>query len=61
MVIGARISGWIVEKYQLMEGADIIGHDWQTIWIIPAVMAAVVILLFAIFFKDKGAKKPAES
>ena len=61
MVIGARISGWIVEKYQVMEGADIIGHDWQTIWIIPAVMAAVVILLFAIFFKDKGGKQPAES
>ena len=61
MVIGARISGWVVEKYQLMEGGSIAGHDWQTIWIIPAVMAFVVILLFAIFFKDKVVKQPAES
>jgi len=59
MVIGSRISGVIVEKYQMMEGSSIIGHNWQTIWLIPAAMAFVVIVLFAIFFKDKAKAQEA--
>jgi len=61
LLIGAWISGAIVEKYQLMEGGEIVGHSWQTIWIIPAVMAFVVIVLFSVFFKDKGTKQEAVS
>lgn len=37
--------GWIVAGL-------IAGHDWTTIWIIPAVMAVAVIVLFALFFRD---------
>lgn len=55
MVIGSRISGLIVEKYQTVLTSDgIAAHNWQTIWLIPAAMAFVVIVLFAIFFKDKA-------
>lgn len=61
LLIGAWISGPIVEKYQLMEGGEIVGHSWQTIWIIPAVMALAVIVLFSVFFKDKGTKQETVS
>ncbi len=61
MVIGSRISGIVVEKYQVMQGAEITGHDWKTIWIIPAVMAFIVIVLFAILFKDNTANEEAQS
>ena len=61
LLIGARISGMVVEKYQLMDGAAIAGHSWQTIWIIPAVMAFVVIVLFALLFKANESKPEAES
>jgi nucleoside transporter len=56
MLIGARISGQVVEKYQTSLNRVITGHDWQTIWIIPAVMAFVVIALFAVLFKEAGPK-----
>jgi nucleoside transporter len=56
MLIGAEISGRVVEKYQSSVNRLITGHDWQTIWIIPAVMALIVIGLFAMFFKDTGPK-----
>lgn len=52
MLIGARISGMVVERYQTTMAGVITGHDWTTIWIIPAVMALAVIMLFALFFRD---------
>ena len=47
MFIGAWISGRVVEAYTLTGG----GHDWQTIWLIPAAAAAVVGVLFLVFFR----------
>ncbi len=64
MVIGSWVSGWAVENYQIMQGTEIIGHQWHPnfstesglsalgIWLIPAIMAGAVIVLFALFFKD---------
>jgi hypothetical protein len=28
-------------------------HDWNSIWLVPAAMAAVVFIIFAIFFKHR--------
>lgn len=50
MFIGAWASGLIVEAYTLTGG----GHDWRTIWMIPAVAAAVVLAGFAILFRPQG-------
>lgn len=52
MLIGSIISGMVVDKYAV-DG----GHLWYNIWIIPASIAAVVVLLFLIFFKDDN-KEP---
>jgi nucleoside transporter len=49
MLIGSLISGPIVEAFKTPNG----GHDWQTIWLIPAGIALVVLLLFLIMFKEK--------
>ena len=29
-------------------------HDWTSIWLWPAAMAVVIVLLFAFFFSDDG-------
>jgi nucleoside transporter len=60
MLIGAWISGEIVEKYQTTVAGVITGHEWTTIWIIPAVMAGMVIVLFAVFFRDPGTPGDAQ-
>jgi hypothetical protein len=38
------------------------GHDWRTIWLIPAAAAAVVMVLFALLFHDRvdAGEKPAD-
>jgi nucleoside transporter len=54
MLIGSFISGIVVDKYVVGSG-----HQWYNIWIIPAGIAAVVAILFLLFFSDK--KKAAET
>jgi MFS family permease len=47
MMIGSLISGPIVDAYVTSAG-----HDWAMIWMIPASVSALVLLLFIAFFKD---------
>ncbi|WP_342645292.1 nucleoside permease [Mucilaginibacter sp. CSA2-8R] len=49
MLIGFSISGPIVDSYKT--GAN--AHNWQQIWLIPAGIAAVVLVLFLLLFKER--------
>ncbi len=49
MLIGFWIAGKIADKYLISEGV----HSWQDIWTFPAIFAFVVMILFAIFFKNE--------
>lgn len=50
MLIGFIISGPIVDAYKT--GAN--SHNWHTIWLIPAGIAAAVLVLFMLFFRDSN-------
>jgi len=56
LLIGTKISGYVVKAYETELASGVFVHDWKTIWLIPAGMAAVVIVLFALFFKPPEAK-----
>jgi len=49
MLIGFEVAGMITDTYKLADGS----FDWKMVWIIPAGIAAVVFLLFTVFFNDK--------
>lgn len=48
MFVGSWLSGAVVQRYTLPQG----GHNWRTIWNFSAATAAVVLLLFAVTFRD---------
>ena len=50
MLIGSYLSGPIVGNHK----TSATSHDWQTIWLIPAGIAAAVLMLFLVFFRDKN-------
>ena len=46
-LIGAYVSGAVVNAHTLAAG----GHDWRGIWLVPAAMAVVVLVVFAVLFR----------
>jgi nucleoside transporter len=50
--IGAFASGRVVDAYVRADGT----HDWSRVWMVPAVGAAVILVVFAILFRPAAAK-----
>jgi len=49
MLIGFWVAGQITDTYLLTDGT----HNWQNIWLFPAGFALVVMVVFALLFKDE--------
>jgi len=49
MFIGSWAAGEIVKRNTIAENQ----HLWQIIWAVPAILSAMVFVLFAFTFKDK--------
>lgn len=52
MLIGSLTSGFLTEKYASTVN-DIIHYQWKSIWLIPCALAGVVMIIFALTFKEK--------
>lgn len=51
--IGAFVSGQVVDAYLLADGT----HDWRSIWMVPAIASAVILVIFAFAFSPKSSPK----
>jgi nucleoside transporter len=55
-LVGALITGPVVDAFAISTG----GHDWTTIWLIPASMSVLVLIAVMVFFREDS-RRPAET
>jgi nucleoside transporter len=51
MFVGSWLSGVVAQNYTNAQGV----HAWKSIWLVPAIMSAVLIPIFLALFRDKPA------
>jgi len=56
MLIGFWVAGLVAQKYTIENG-----HNWKSIWMIPAAIALVVFVLYALLFKEDKKKIISQS
>lgn len=56
MFIGYLVAGYVVDLY-----ATGSAHDWQKVWLVPAAIAGVIVVLFLLLFRDPGMKKVVDN
>ena len=56
MLIGFWVAGLVAQKYTTANG-----HDWKSIWMIPAAIAFAVFILYALMFKEERKKSISQS
>ena len=56
MGIGSKLSGIVLDMYTRPDGTK----DWLSVWLVPAGIAAVVLVVFVLLFTDKKKAVPTE-
>jgi nucleoside transporter len=57
LYIGSWVSGRVVDAYAVTGPGGVVTHDWRSIWMVPAIGAAVVLVIFAVLFRPRPAAK----
>ncbi|MEP6990403.1 MAG: nucleoside permease [bacterium] len=52
-LIGASVSGMVVNHYATTAADGTVVHDWTQIWQVPAIGALVIFIVFALIFRPK--------
>lgn len=57
MFFGSYISGFLAQQFTTTVD-NTVQYQWQSIWLIPALIAIAVLVIFAFFFKEDKKLKP---
>jgi hypothetical protein len=62
LFIGSWVSGRVVDAYAVTDSSGAVTHDWQSIWQVPAVLAGIILVVFAVLFRPRAsAVSPPDS
>ena len=56
MFIGSWICGRVVDAYATSSASGAILHNWRSIWMVPAIASAAVLLFFGLGFSNREAE-----
>jgi nucleoside transporter len=51
LFIGAWVSGQVVDANSVRDATGGVSHDWRAIWLVPAGLAAGILIIFAALFR----------
>lgn len=54
--VGTKLAGMVMDAHRLAQPIGPITHDWRGIWVIPAMLAAGVLVFFAVTFRERSQK-----
>jgi len=49
MWIGSLLAGYLAKRATI----DALSHHWEMVWMVPIAITVVVLVFFAVFFKEK--------
>jgi len=55
MFVGSWICGRVVDAYVATSASGVVSHRWVSVWLVPTVASAAVLLFFALGFRNKEA------
>ncbi len=55
LYIGSWVSGKVVDAYAITGANGVVTHDWRSIWLVPAVGAGIILVVFALLFRPTSA------
>lgn len=55
MLIGSYVSGFVADRFSTV-AANGLSYDWRSIWLVPAGITAVFMLIFIFLFRDNSNK-----
>ncbi|HEX6964171.1 MAG TPA: nucleoside permease [Gemmatimonadaceae bacterium] len=61
LLVGSWVSGHVVDMYSYVTTAGATVHDWHKIWLVPATMAVIVLVLFLAFFRGQSTPVDTEA
>jgi hypothetical protein len=59
--VGTLLAGKVMSAHKLPQSIGTIEHDWEGIWMQPALGAAAVLVLFSAVFREPGAAAASPS
>ncbi|MBA3342337.1 MAG: nucleoside permease [Gemmatimonadaceae bacterium] len=60
LFIGSWFSGKVVDLYAINGPTGVLGHNWRAIWMVPAVGAAIILVVFALMFRPTKSRTGTE-
>jgi len=54
--VGTMLAGKVLAMHEIVDKAGNKTHDWASIWPVPAILSAGVLIIFALFFQEPNAK-----
>jgi len=60
LLIGAQVAGWLYNRLVSGEG-EALRQSYRVFWLVPCIMAGVVLVVFALAFRDRTVRNRSES